>query len=105
MSSIYVCMLHAKSLQSCSTLCDPVDCSHEAPLSMGSLQNTGVGCHAVLQGLFLTQGSNLCLLHLLYKQAGSLPLVPPKCKANFMGEKMDQNSLETVKSYTDSISW
>ena len=27
MSSIYVCMLHVKSLQSCSTLCDPVDCS------------------------------------------------------------------------------
>ena len=79
--------------------------AHEAPLSMGSLQNTGVGCHALLQGLFLTQGSNLCLLHLLYWQAGSLPLVPPVCKANFMGGNMDQNSLETVKSYTDSISW
>ena len=29
-------------------------------------KNTGVGCHFVLQGLFLTQGSNphlLCLLH------------------------------------------
>ena len=27
MSFIYVCMLHAKSLQSCPTLCDSVDCS------------------------------------------------------------------------------
>ena len=27
------------------------------------LQNTGVGCHFLLQGLFLTQGSNPCLLH------------------------------------------
>ena len=26
-------------------------------------KNTGVGCHSLLQGIFLTQGSNLCLLH------------------------------------------
>ena len=26
------------------------------------VKNTGVGCHALLQGIFLTQGSNLCLL-------------------------------------------
>ena len=38
-------------------------------------KNTGVGCHALLQGVFPTQGSkNLCLLHW---QAGSLPLAPP----------------------------
>ena len=29
-------------------------------------KNTGVGCHALLQGIFLTQGSNLCLLYLLH---------------------------------------
>ena len=27
--------MHAKSLQSCPTLCDPMDCSPPAPLSMG----------------------------------------------------------------------
>ena len=27
--------MHAKSLQSCLTLCDPMDCSHQAPLPMG----------------------------------------------------------------------
>ena len=27
-------------------------------------KNTGVGCHALLQEIFLTQGSKLCLLHL-----------------------------------------
>ena len=37
-------------------------------------KNTGVGCHAVLQGIFLTQGSNPCLLRLLHWQAGSVPL-------------------------------
>ena len=26
-------------------------------------KNTGVGCHSLLQGIFLTQGSNSCLLH------------------------------------------
>ena len=26
-------------------------------------KNTGVGCRALLQEIFLTQGSNLCLLH------------------------------------------
>ena len=25
-------------------------------------KNTGVGCHFIIQGIFLTQGSNLCLL-------------------------------------------
>ena len=29
-------------------------------------KNTGVGCHALLQGIFLTQGSNQCLLCLLH---------------------------------------
>ena len=39
-------------------------------------KNTGVGCHALLQGTFLAPGSNLHLLCLLHWQAGSLPLVP-----------------------------
>ena len=36
-----------------------------------------MGYHALLQGIFLTQGSNPRLLHLLHWQVGSLPLVPP----------------------------
>ena len=39
--------------------------------------NTGVGCHALFQGNFPAQGSNLSLLCLLHWQAGSLPLSPP----------------------------
>ena len=39
-------------------------------------KNTGVGCHALLQGIFLTQGLNPCLLCLLHQHAGSLPLAP-----------------------------
>ena len=40
-------------------------------------KNTGEGCHALLQGIFLTQGSNPCLLRLLHWQAVSLFLEPP----------------------------
>ena len=40
-------------------------------------KNTGVVCHAFLQGIFLAQGSNPRLLHLLHWQAGPLPLALP----------------------------
>ena len=52
----------------------PLTAAHQAPLSMEfSRQNTGVGCHFLLQGIFLTQGSNLYHLHW---RVDSLPLVP-----------------------------
>ena len=71
-------MLHAKSLKLCPTLCDPVDCSLPGSsvhgiLQAWTLEKTEVGFHALLQGIFLTQGLNLCLMHW---QAGSLPLAP-----------------------------
>ena len=37
-------------------------------------KNTGVGCYALLQGIFPTQGSNSHLLRLLHWQADSFPL-------------------------------
>ena len=38
--------------------------AHQAPLSMGfPRQESGVGCHFLLQEIFPTQGSNLHLLH------------------------------------------
>ena len=48
-----------KVTQSCSSLCDPTECSlpgssvHEIPS-----QNTGVSIRSLLQGIFLTQGLN-----------------------------------------------
>ena len=44
-------------------------------------KNNGVGCHILLQGIFLNQGSNPCLLHLMLWQVGSLPsiLMPSYC--------------------------
>ena len=47
------------------SLCDPTDLSPSDPSVHGILQAriTGVGCHALIQGIFLTQGLNLDLLH------------------------------------------
>ena len=51
--------------QLCQTLCDPMDCSPQGSSVHGDSpgKNTGVGCHALLQGIFPTQGSNPGLLH------------------------------------------
>ena len=52
--------VRAQSLQSCPTLCDPMDCSPPGSSVCGDSpgKNTGVGCHALLRGIFPTQGSN-----------------------------------------------
>ena len=60
-----------KSLQSCPTLGNPMDCSSPLGSSVhgdSPHKNTGVGCHALLHGIFLTQGSNPHLLRLLHWQ-------------------------------------
>ena len=50
----------------------PWTVAQQATLSMGfPRQEYSIGCHAFLQGIFLTQGSNPCLTHW---QADSLPL-------------------------------
>ena len=51
--------------QLCPTLCDPMDCSVPGSSVHGDSpgKNTGVGCHALLQGIFPTQGLNPGLLH------------------------------------------
>ena len=54
----------------------PHDCSPPGSSVHGDSpgKNTGVGSLSLLQGIFLTQGSNL---HLLHWSAGSLPPAPP----------------------------
>ena len=50
----------------CPTLRDPMDCSPPGSFVHGDSpgKNTGVGCHALLQGIFpITQGSNPGLPH------------------------------------------
>ena len=63
MSLKMLCM-HAKSLQSCLTLCHLMGCSLCPWDSPG--KDTGVGCHVLFQGIFPTQGSNLHLLSFMH---------------------------------------
>ena len=51
--------------QLCPTFCDPMDCSPPGSSIHGDSpgKKTGVGCHALLQGIFLNQGSNPGLPH------------------------------------------
>ena len=68
------CCLVAKL---CPTLCDPIGSSPpDSSVHGDSLgKNTRVGSHALLQGIFQTQGSNLRLLNCrqnLYLHSGSI---------------------------------
>ena len=51
-------------VQLCPTLCNPMDCSPPGSSVHGDSpgKNTGAGCHALLQGIFPTQGQNPGLL-------------------------------------------
>ena len=51
--------------QSCSILCNPMDCSpSDSSVHGDSLgKNTGVGCHALFKRIFPSQGSNPGLPH------------------------------------------
>ena len=51
--------------QSCPTVCNPMDCSLPGSSVHGDSpgKNTGMGCHAAIQGIFPTQGSNPGLPH------------------------------------------
>ena len=68
----------AQSLSRVWLFVTPWTVGSQAPLSMGfPRQDTGVGCHSLLQGIFPTQGLNPRLLCLLNWQVDSLPIVPP----------------------------
>ena len=50
--------MYAKSLQSCLTLCNPVDYTLPDSSRKFSSKNSGVDCLALFHEIFLTQGSN-----------------------------------------------
>ena len=64
----HVCECVQWSLQQCPTLCSPMDCGPPGSSvhrdSPG--KNTGVSCHSILQGIFLTQGLNLHLFFFIF---------------------------------------
>ena len=72
--------VYVKTLWSCPTLCKHMVWSlPDSSVHGGSPgKNTGVGCHTIIQEIFLIQGSNPGCLCLLHWQEGSLPLAPPE---------------------------
>ena len=64
------CSVVSDSLQPCGLEPARLLCPWDSPG-----KNTGVGCHALLQGIFPTQGWNPHLLCLPHWQVGALPLV------------------------------
>ena len=94
--SVCVC---AKSLQSCLTLCDPMDCSPPGSSIHGILQARILEWVAVtsFRGSYPTQGSNPSLLHLLHWQAGFfLPLEP-------LGKPTNVNRFSSVAQLCPSL--
>ena len=78
--SIMISISHvpAKSLQSCPTLCNPMDCSLPAPLSMGfSRQEYWSGLPCPPPGDHPDPGIEPASLISLALAGGSLPLAPP----------------------------
>ena len=81
--------------QWCLTLCNPMDGSPPGSSVHGILRNTRVGCHFLLQGIFLTHGSNLSLLNW---QADIFTTEPPgKSQVMFLDPcKKSLNSMFTA---------
>ena len=61
----FSCAVLCLVTQLCPPLCDPMDWSPPGSSVHGDSpgKNTGMGCHALLQGIFPTQGSNPGLPH------------------------------------------
>ena len=89
--------------QSCLTPCEPMDCS--LPDSSVHEILPGVGCHSLVQGIFLTQGSNLGTPVL---QADSLPFGParkPKTISRHWNSTPYENTSAQIASHIAKGKW
>ena len=83
----------AKPLQQCLTLCNLMDCSlpGSSVCEESPGKNPGVGCHVLLQGIFVTQGSNPCLLTPVLA-SGFFTIVPPGNQQTYLRNIVDSVS-------------
>ena len=61
-------------------------------------KNTGVNCHAFLQGVFLTQGLNPHVLCLSHSEADSLPLASPGKLSILKNKAQKLSNIGNIKS-------
>ena len=91
--------------QSCLTLCDPMDCNPPGSSVQGLLQASILDWVAMpsSRGIFSTQGSNPCLLHLLHyrwilyhgatgEAPKEFPVMPLLCRQRNRGPLKDRES-------------
>ena len=83
----------------------PTLCNHQAPLSIRlSRQNTGVSCHFLLQGIFLTQRLNPGLLYcrqILY--CLSHQMVDQRFRTGAGSQGQNQASVSRTESNASSV--
>ena len=106
--------------QSCPTLCDPMDCSWPGSSVHGDSpgKNTGVGCYALNQGIFPTQGSKgllhcrRILYHLSHQESpewalsGSFPSLSFEDFTHLFWRSMDLDTHSKGQTYgTPSGDW
>ena len=96
--------------QSCLTLCDPMDCCLPGSSVHGDSpgENTGVGGHALLQGIFATQESNPGLPHcrqILYRLShqGSPRILEWVAYPLFRGSSWPRNQTGSPLLQVDSL--
>ena len=89
-----VCMLsHFSHVQPCVLQPSRLLCPWDSPG-----KNIRVGCHALLQGIFPTQGLNLHRLCLLHWQVDYLPPEPPEKPIKVLESLSNTNSVLIQKS-------
>ena len=84
---------HAKLLQSCPILCNPMNCSPPGSWD-SSGKNTGVGCHFFLQGIFLRMEPGSPVAPAL--QVDSLPL-------SYLGSSINTLNIYQVFTLCDEV--
>ena len=95
--------VHAQLLQFCLTLCDPIHCSPLSTMDRG--KDTGVGFHALFQGIFPDQGIKHASPASNAMKAVSLPTEPPgKPSCMHIREKKKKNSFFCYQA-ANSLEW
>ena len=91
--------------QSCLTLCNPMDCSSPGSLVHGDSpgQNTGVGCHVLLQEIFPTQVS--CIIVSATREAIQGLQNNYKMYIIHVWENQKQKKERNRKKISETIDW
>ena len=104
-----LCCTLGLAAQSCWTLCNAVDCSQlGSSVHEGSPgKSTGVGCHALLQEIFLAQGSNpgsptLQADSSPSEPAGNMPVRRPPSIVSTLGPRTPRQARSERRQLPDS---